>query len=774
LNPIELVSAGPWRQAVFTTYALSLAFFEAVILDRLVRGGARQATIFADPEGIRAALQEQGARGTGRDYELEALACTTGAFHAKVSSFVSDDDCHLLVGSGNLTFGGWGGNLELFVHLHPSFAADAFHDAANFFEYLSIADSVRMRRSDGLEPLVAALRRAAANGKQNGNVRMLNSLEGPIADQIGAIADELGGARRLTLASPFFDLKGIGINWLTTRLGLDTCHVHVHDEVVHGQAGLRWPFEADVEAVVIEELLGGDLRRLHAKCFEIMCRKGRLIVAGSANATQAALVKGNIETVVVRIQRNRLTGWSLVATDPPVDEEPLVDNLDDTKLKAAVLTATLEGETLQGTILSSFPTGEGLVSIRTTAGSILLGPALVDASGSFTVSAKSLESAAWSSGPITAVVVNGQATAEGFVSFGEALEIVRRGGAMAPRIFAMLLGTETPEDAAAVLSWFAQSPHLLLATHGANAPARPDGESQPVPVTSDMLHATALAAWPSPGDRMVGNNRAWERAMSALMAAFGTARRSWGDLLEDDPDEPEQTADKARHRDHLRREKAKEKVVVSFEELLEGLLDSQPLIALSLAVYVASRVAPPAVKARHWFNRIASLFERSQIRGDALLSGIKMLLIATDGNAHAAPRAREYLIEQGLDPLTYEVETNPLIGLTEIFQEDWDAPSFIETVRRERSSAEEVASLIASAGFGSAEQPYIILKESPHWSRLKSILEGHTSVDKLVIVDHVPDACPRCHLMFTPIARDELRLSGVTDHCRLVVRTVRK
>ena len=46
-------------------------------------------------------------------------------FHTKVSVLSAADECHLLVGSGNLTFGGWGGNYEVLEHLHPAFAADA-------------------------------------------------------------------------------------------------------------------------------------------------------------------------------------------------------------------------------------------------------------------------------------------------------------------------------------------------------------------------------------------------------------------------------------------------------------------------------------------------------------------------------------------------------------------------------------------------------------------------------------------------------------------------
>lgn len=61
LAPLDLISAYPWRRVVFTTYSLSLSFFEAVILDAMVRGGGREALILADVQGVRASLSEQGA-----------------------------------------------------------------------------------------------------------------------------------------------------------------------------------------------------------------------------------------------------------------------------------------------------------------------------------------------------------------------------------------------------------------------------------------------------------------------------------------------------------------------------------------------------------------------------------------------------------------------------------------------------------------------------------------------------------------------------------------
>ena len=45
LAPLDLVSANTWYRVTFTTYALSLSFFEAIVLDSLTRGSGRQAIL---------------------------------------------------------------------------------------------------------------------------------------------------------------------------------------------------------------------------------------------------------------------------------------------------------------------------------------------------------------------------------------------------------------------------------------------------------------------------------------------------------------------------------------------------------------------------------------------------------------------------------------------------------------------------------------------------------------------------------------------------------
>jgi hypothetical protein len=203
LAPLDLIDAHPWQRVVFTTYAVSLSFFEAVILDRLVRGGGgSQALILADVQGVRASLSEQGVQRIGKDYEMEPVAVGYGVFHPKLTVLAAADECHLLVGSGNLTFGGWGGNCEILEHLHPSFAASAIADAAEFFELMP--STARIRHSVGLVEQCASiatdLRRSIQASPQNGEIRLVHNLNLSIAQQIAQMAADLGGASRLVIA----------------------------------------------------------------------------------------------------------------------------------------------------------------------------------------------------------------------------------------------------------------------------------------------------------------------------------------------------------------------------------------------------------------------------------------------------------------------------------------------------------------------------------------------------------------------------------------------
>ena len=212
--PADLVLAHSWERVTFTTYALSLSLFEPVVLDALIRGGARQVLILADIQDVRASLSEQGAQRVGKDYNVVPVAVSSGrAFHPKISVFSDSDESHVLVGSGNLTFNGWGSNVEVLEHLHPSFAADVIPDTAEVFGLLPVTERVRFGAEDECAAIAAHIRRSVQGKPVNGKIRLLHNLDKSISAQLLQTVDDLVGATRLIAAAPFWN-RGAAIDGL--------------------------------------------------------------------------------------------------------------------------------------------------------------------------------------------------------------------------------------------------------------------------------------------------------------------------------------------------------------------------------------------------------------------------------------------------------------------------------------------------------------------------------------------------------------------------------
>jgi hypothetical protein len=98
----EFVQMRAWKHALFTTYSLSLSYFESEVLLPLLRGGCSDIWLIADAEGYRSSLLERRSMRVGQEYRLIPAALPDGVFHAKCIYLAGDEDDLLLVGSGNV------------------------------------------------------------------------------------------------------------------------------------------------------------------------------------------------------------------------------------------------------------------------------------------------------------------------------------------------------------------------------------------------------------------------------------------------------------------------------------------------------------------------------------------------------------------------------------------------------------------------------------------------------------------------------------------------
>ena len=132
----EVLQCRPWNRALFTTYSLSLTFFESVILRLLRQSGCREIWVVADAQGYQSSLMERRSHGVGQEYHLVPIALPHGVFHPKCCYLEGPDGDLLAVGSGNLTFGGFGRNLEVMDVLSPESSPDCFREFGAFLNAL--------------------------------------------------------------------------------------------------------------------------------------------------------------------------------------------------------------------------------------------------------------------------------------------------------------------------------------------------------------------------------------------------------------------------------------------------------------------------------------------------------------------------------------------------------------------------------------------------------------------------------------------------------------
>ena len=781
LQPVDLLAASSWTRTAFTTYALSLSFFEAVILDALVRGRSGGALILSDPEGIRAALSEEGARRVGRDYQIAPVVRKgPGIFHPKVSVLAQKDDAHLLVGSGNLTFSGWGGNLEVIEHLHPSFAADAFDDTAAFFEALANSDGVATSAGDASSEIAQYLREAANRGNRDGRFRLLHSLDVPIAERIASYAADFGGATRIIIASPYFDPDGKGLTRLAAETGCDNIQLHAHPAgSVWGSATPDWPFDSlqAWNAVGVQHL-AGDERPLHGKAIEVVCKRGRLLLSGSANATEAGLFGLNVEANVLRVQPNAKSYWQTSPGTPPVYspvEEEEADIVEPDGV--GILSAKLDGDIIVGSVLTHVSAGTTEAHLRSPRRADKLGEIHIDEKGQFCIEASGVELESVQTGRLILRLKQGPKVWEGFLSVTIALELIRRTGAMATQLIATLAGTDTPADVAAVLAWFNEDPTRLP-----NVPVNdPSGQSaegatpSETFVTIDDLSFASETAHTSRAMQDAGQTQAWQRAVDLLRAAFAQNRGPWpsGDATDADNEEEDTSA---RSRQISQDNKNKDKSRKFFGELLEKMLDPaangrNAPVALSLAHFLTDRIRPEPTEVQCWVSKIMrQIVAVEGLEADMILA-TALLYHSLSEHGSGEITARRFLLKCGLNPEHLSVDPSCISAFIDVLNPEVDLFAELSKASAAKTMGEQVSAYIAAVTASGPECGFDSLKASKYWPKLRCAIEDPDEFVKFTVVEAPTDCCPRKHILLPAVARSELRTEGVTrcDCCARII-----
>jgi hypothetical protein len=321
--------------AIFLTYAFDPLFFERIPLDDLGVGGTRRILILGDATEIAGAMERCAGQifYLGRKYTL-AEAKPSNLFHPKLILRLSPEGGKVWIGSGNLTYTGWGGNHELAVAWpigpgcddNGAWLSDILRSVASMTaaeSFLSQIEDVR-----GSFPWLSRAQGGAATSP------VLLGMPGrPLAPQLGRRWE---GRRFATLKmyTGSTDVDGAFLRWAHDTFGVKKATICVTPSFASFDAKQLAKLPLEVRFVERDPK-----RRVHAKFCWFSGPDGDATVMGSANCSAAAWLanhaNGNVELITVYDAPDRATF------------APLLTDFDgEERMPKDVLSAPVEPEEL--------------------------------------------------------------------------------------------------------------------------------------------------------------------------------------------------------------------------------------------------------------------------------------------------------------------------------------------------------------------------------------------------------------------------------------------
>lgn len=299
MDPRAFCREPGFGSALLLTYSFDALFFERLVLRDLWAGGSGDVTVLADGSEIDAALPHWAGqlRHLGRRFKL-GVAQARGAFHPKMILRIGDAHGAVWIGSGNITFGGWGGNREAAAawKLGPG-QADSGDWVADLLESASSWAPLGSARS-GIERLrETSWVRAAQSTATTAPSPVIFSSG---ARSLSSLLEERWSGRRfdeVKILTGSTDESGECLRWLARAFGITRATVAVDSDrcgfVADSLAGL------DVELRLVELETAAPL---HAKWYWLDGPGGSACILGSANCSAAAWLLppqngGNIEAI---------------------------------------------------------------------------------------------------------------------------------------------------------------------------------------------------------------------------------------------------------------------------------------------------------------------------------------------------------------------------------------------------------------------------------------------------------------------------------------------
>lgn len=279
---------------IVLTHNIDFFFLQGFVIPILRKCGYPSLTIFADGDSCSNSFQRQGQwiDGIGKRYRVVPVFMEPGfCFHPKAIMLSSEDKATLLVGSGNLGFGGWRENAEVWIHFDTD--VDGELPFSSFRKLLSrILKLVPFN-----EPIVAEIDEAFDTKIRKWAVNLGDSgllvgkcKEGPaLIEKIFQIIED-EDIKKLIVCTPYFDTKGKMLQKLSKHLNDLEMQVFIQKGKSNLLKKAADNLPSNVSIQLVDFIREGNLNSfLHAKFYAFEGSNSIIVFVGSANCSIAAL-----------------------------------------------------------------------------------------------------------------------------------------------------------------------------------------------------------------------------------------------------------------------------------------------------------------------------------------------------------------------------------------------------------------------------------------------------------------------------------------------------
>jgi hypothetical protein len=301
-----------WTVCWMTTYTFEPPFLDTVLARRLGEPPLN-IVVLADQDRLSRTWASIGPgerwsiRGAGRTYLIRGVALPAGVFHPKTILLANDREGVLLVGSGNVGFGGLDSGKEIYCRFHSAQDGPAFAAWREWMaDVVAFVDEPLLRLRWGV--LLGQLRWLPSDATGS---RFITNWRRPILEQFLGMAGRPAATApidELHFEAPFFDSELTALSALID--GSQPRKIVGYFGVPTSVNGAKLGGLLESSGRPYQVFAFEPQAFVHAKLFGLLEGDNATVLSGSANASAPALLKtaltGNAEAGVV---------WQMAAAD---------------------------------------------------------------------------------------------------------------------------------------------------------------------------------------------------------------------------------------------------------------------------------------------------------------------------------------------------------------------------------------------------------------------------------------------------------------------------